>query len=150
MSTKVTVPGGSEPVLLNAATGLPFVVMVKVPAEPTVKVALLALVMVGGAFTVTFVVAVTVAGVVAALVTVRVYVVVTVGEMFADVPLVTGPTPRSTLPVPLPNTAVNVVEFPETIVAEPGVKLVITGAGTTVTVACFVAVAPAVFVTVKV
>jgi hypothetical protein len=147
---KVTVPGGREPVLLNTATGFPVVVTVKVPAEPTVKVALMALVMEGGTFTLTFVVEVTVAGVVAALVTVSVYVVVTVGEMVIGVPLVTAPTPWSTLPVPLPNTAVSVVVFPETIVADPGVKLVITGAGTTVTVACLVTVAPPVFVTVRV
>jgi hypothetical protein len=131
---KVTVPGGREPVLLNTATGFPVVVTVKLPLEPTVKVALLALVIVGGTFTVTFVVAVTVAGVVAVLITVSVYVVVTVGEMFTGVPLMTAPTPWSTLPVPLLNTAVSVVGLPETMVADPGVKLVIVGAGTTVTV----------------
>jgi hypothetical protein len=54
------------------------------------------------------------------------------------------------LPVPLLNTAVRVEELPETIVADPGTKLVITGAGTTVTVASFVTTLPAVFVTVSV
>jgi len=121
-----------------------------VPFDPTVKVVLLAEVKAGGAFTVTFVVAVTVAGVVAAFVTVRVYVVVDVGEILTGVPLVTAPTPLLMLPVPLGNTAVRVVEFPETIVDAPGVKLVITGAGTTVTVACLVTVAPPELVTVRV
>jgi hypothetical protein len=52
--------------------------------------------------------------------------------------------------VPPLNTAVRVVEFPETIVGVPGVKLVIAGAGTTVTVTGLVTVAPAVFITVRV
>jgi hypothetical protein len=105
---------------------------------------------VGGTFTVTNAVAVTVAGVVAALVTVSVYVVVEAGAMVTGVPLVTAPMPLSMLPVPPANTAVRVVELPETMVAAPGVKLVIDGAGTTFTVATLVAVAPAAFVTVKV
>ena len=54
------------------------------------------------------------------------------------------------LPVPPLNTAVKVVEVPAVIVAAAGVKLVITGAATTVTVACLVAIAPAAFVTVSV
>ena len=150
LSWKVTLPGGREPVKFNAATGFPVVLTVNVPFDPTVKVVLLAEVKAGGAFTVTFVVAVTVAGVVAAFVTVRVYVVVDVGEILTGVPLVTAPTPLLMLPVPLGNTAVRVVEFPETIVDAPGVKLVITGAGTTVTVACLVTVAPPELVTVRV
>jgi hypothetical protein len=50
------------------------------------------------------------------------------------------------------NTAVRVVEFPETIVDAAGVKLVMDGAGTTVTVTVDVVVAGVVaeFVTVKV
>jgi len=79
-----------------------------------------------------------------------VYVVVAAGVIVTGVPLVTGPTPLLTLPVPPLNTAVRVVELGETIVASAGVKLVIEGAATTVTVTCLVAVAPAVFVTVKV
>lgn len=68
------------------------------------------------------------------------------------VPLVTAPTPWSTLPVPPVKTAVRVVELPVTIVASPDVKLVIAGAGTTVTVVVSVMVAGvvAVFVTVSV
>jgi hypothetical protein len=56
------------------------------------------------------------------------------------------------LPVPPVNTAVSVVEVPVTIVAAPGVKLVIAGAGTTVTVVVEVVVAgvDAEFVTVSV
>jgi hypothetical protein len=115
-----------------------------------VNVVLLALVNAGGAWTVTVVVAVTVAGVVAAFVTVSVYVVVDVGEILTGVPLVTAPTPLVMLPVPLGNTAVRVVEVPDTIVDNAGVKLVITGAGTTVTVACLVTVTPTVLVTVSV
>jgi hypothetical protein len=60
---------------------------------------------------------------------------VTVGLMFTGVPVVTAPTPWSTLPVPPPNTAVRVVEFPRVMVAAAAVKLVITGAAATVTVA---------------
>ena len=134
----------------RAATGFPVVLTVKVPFEPTVNVALLAVVIAGGTSTVTVVIAVTVAGVVAALVTVNVYVVVDVGETLTGVPLVTAPTPLLTLPVPPVNTAVRVVEFPETMVEAPGVKLVIAGAATTVTVTCLVTVAPAVFMTVRV
>jgi hypothetical protein len=150
LSWKVTLPGGREPVKFNAATGLPVVLTVKVPFEPTMNVVLLALVNAGGAWTVTVVVAVTVAGVVAAFVTVSVYVVVDVGEILTGVPLVTAPTPLLMLPVPLGNTAVRVVEVPDTIVDNAGVKLVITGAGTTVTVACLVTVTPTVLVTVSV
>jgi hypothetical protein len=149
LSWNVTVPG-SAPTAFNDGIGFPVVLTVKVPFEPTVNVVLLALVIAGGTWTVTVVVRVTVAGVVAVFVTVNVYVVVAAGEMFTGVPLVTAPTPLSTLPVPLLNTAVRVVEFPETIVANPGVKLVIVGAGTTVTVACLVTKAPAVLVTVSV
>lgn len=75
---------------------------------------------------------------------------VAVGEMFTGVPLVTAPTPLLTLPVPPLNTAVNVVVFPETIVASAGVKLVIAGAATTVTVAVLVTEAPISFDTVRV
>jgi hypothetical protein len=60
---------------------------------------------------------------------------VVVGDTVTPVPLVTAPTPWSTLPVPLLNTGVSVVELPETIVVGVAVKLVITGAATTVTVA---------------
>lgn len=150
LSTKVTLLGSAPAVFVTAGIGFPVVLTVKVPFEPTVNVALLTVVIVGGASTVTFAVAVTVAGVVAAFVTVSVYVVVDIGEILTGVPLVTAPTPLSMLPVPLANTAVKVVELPETIVEAPGVKLVIDGAGTTVTVACFVTVPPAVFVTVRV
>jgi hypothetical protein len=127
------------------------VVTVNEPGAPTVNVALLALVIVGGTCTVTNAVAVTVAGVVAALVTVSVYVVVEAGAMVTGVPLVTAPMPLSMLPVPPAKTAVRVVELPETMVAEPGVKLVIDGAGTTVTVTVAVVVAGVVapFVTVS-
>ena len=59
----------------------------------------------------------------------------TVGDTETPVPLVTAPTPWSTLPVPLLNVGVRVVEFPETIVSEVAVKLVMEGAATTVTVA---------------
>ena len=77
---------------------------------------------------------------------------VDVGEILTGVPLVTAIAPGLIVPVPPANTAVNVVEFPVTIVAAPGVKLVIAGAGTTVTVAVKVVVAGVVaaFVTVSV
>ena len=75
---------------------------------------------------------------------------VTAGETVTAVPLVTAPTLLLTLPVPPLNTAVKVVEPPTVIIAAAGVKLVIAGAATTVTVTCFVAVVFAAFVTVKV
>lgn len=86
----------------------------------------------------------------AALVTVSVYVVVAVGEMVIGAPLVADPTPLSILPVPRVNTAVSVVEAPEVMVVDPATKLVIVGAGTTVTVAVAVVVSPAVLLTVRV
>ena len=82
--------------------------------------------------------------------TVNVYVVVAVGVTFTAVPLVAVPTLLLTLPVPLAKTAVSVVEVPAVMVRAPGVKLVITGASTTVTVAWAVTDAPAAFVTVSV
>ena len=51
----------------------------------------------------------------AAFVTVSVYVVVVVGETVTCKLLVTGPTPLSTLPVPLAKTAVKVVDAPAVI-----------------------------------
>ena len=77
---------------------------------------------------------------------------VDVGEMLTGAPLVTAPTPWSTLPVPPVNTAVSVVELPVTIVAAAGVKPVIAGAGTTFTVAVKVVIAGVVaeFITVSV
>jgi len=146
------VPGSDPLVIDNVGFGLPVVVTVKLPATLTVNDVVLLLVMVGAEFTVTVAVDVRVAGVLAVFVTVSVYVVVVVGEMVTGVPLVTGPTPWSTLPVPLLNTAVSVVEFPEVIVDDAGVKLVSTGAATTFTVVCDVTVAGmvAAFVTVSV
>jgi hypothetical protein len=55
-----------------------------------------------------------------------------------------------TLAVPPVKTAVNVVDPPAVIVAAAGVKLVMAGAATTVTVTCLVAVVFAAFVTVRV
>lgn len=142
LSVKFT-PVGSAPVLDNAATGLPEVVTVNVELAPTANVTLAPLVIDGGTWTVTDVVAVTVAGVVAVFVTVKVYVVVDVGETVTGVPLVTAPTPLSMLPVPPVKIAVSVVELPVTMVEAAGVKLVIAGSGTTVMIAVRVAVAGA-------
>ncbi len=72
------------------------------------------------------------------------------GDTVTGVPLVTAPTLLSTLPVPLLNVAVKVVEVPAVMIAAAETKPVMAGAGTTVTVTCLVAVAEAVFVTVKV
>jgi hypothetical protein len=151
LSTKVTVLG-NEPTSEREGVGFPVVVTVKLPFAFRIKVAMLALVIAGGAFTVTVVWAVTLAGVVAALVTVRVYVVVAVGEIVTGTPLVITPTPLLTLPVPPLNTAVNVVELPERIGVNAGAKLVIAGPATTFTVAVAVTVAGmvAAFVTVSV
>jgi hypothetical protein len=151
LSVKFT-PVGRAPVLVSAAVGLPVLVTLNVPFDPTANVTVLALVIEGGTCTVTDVVAVTVEGVVAEFETVNVYVVVEVGETLTGVPLVTAPTPLLMLPVPPVNTAVSVVEVPVTMMAAPGVKLVMAGAGTTVTVVVKVAVAGVVaaFVTVSV
>jgi hypothetical protein len=103
------------------------------PPAVIVAAAEVKLVIAGAATTVTVTCFVAVAF--AALVTVRVYVVVVVGETVTGVPLVTAPTPLLTPPVPLLKTAVRVVELPEVIVAAAALKLVATGAGTTVNVA---------------
>jgi len=59
-------------------------------------------------------------------------------------PLVTVPTPWSTVPVPPLKTAVSVVEVPAVIVPAAGVKLVIAGAATTprVKVCCALGAVP--------
>ena len=92
------------------------------------------LVITGAGTTVTMAWAVT--EVPAAFVTVRVYVVVAAGDTLTPVPpLLIAPTLLLTLPVPLLNTAVSFVEVPAVIEAGLGPKLVIVGAGTTVSVA---------------
>jgi hypothetical protein len=63
---------GSGPISVSADAGLPVVVTLNAPFEPTPNVVLVALLIWGGVFTVTVVVAVTDAGVVAELVTVSV------------------------------------------------------------------------------
>jgi hypothetical protein len=76
--------------------------------------------------------------------------VVATGETVTGVPVATAPTPLSTVPVPLLNTPVRVVEVPAVIVAAAETKLVMAGAGTTVTMVCLVTEAPAVLDTVSV
>jgi hypothetical protein len=76
--------------------------------------------------------------------------VVDTGDTATGVLLVAANAPGSTLPVPLLNTPVKVVEVPAVIVAAAETKLVMVGAATTVTVTCLVTVAPAVFDTVRV
>ena len=66
------------------------------------------------------------------------------------VAVVTTPTLLSTAPVPLVKTGVRVVLLPAVMVAAPAVRLVATGAGTTVTVQVATAVLPAALVTVRV
>lgn len=106
------------------------------------------LVIVGAGSTVTVVVWLT--SVPAPLVTVSMYWVVAVGLTGTDVPLVTEMLPGVTTPVPFANTAVRLVLFPLVIVAEVAVKLVIVGAGSTVTVAWEVTAVPAALVTASV
>jgi hypothetical protein len=77
-------------------------------------------------------------------------VVVAVGLTETAVPLVTAMLPGVTMPVPPVNTAVRLELEPAAIVAGLAVKLVITGAGTTVTVAVDVTAVPVVGVTVSV
>jgi len=76
--------------------------------------------------------------------------VFTAGDTDTAVFDVTGPTLLSTLPFPLLNTAVKLVEVPAVMVAAAGTKLVMMGAATTITVADWVAVVPAALVTVNV
>jgi hypothetical protein len=71
----------------------------------------------------------------AALVTVSVYVVVAVGLTLTGVPLVTVILPGVITPVPLANTPVRFELPPDPTVVGLAAKLVIVGAGTTVTVA---------------
>ena len=133
--TVTAVPLVIAPTLLLTLPVPPLKTAVKVVDPPAVIIAAagVKLVIAGAATTVT--VTCLVAVEFAALVTVKVYVVVVVGETLTGVPLVTAPTPLLTLPVPLLNIAVNVVDEPEVIVAAVPVKLVATGAGKIVSVA---------------
>ena len=83
-------------------------------------------------------------------VTVRVKIVVTVGLTLAGVPLVTARLPGVITPVPLAKTAVRLELAPAVMVAGFATKLVIVGAGTTVTVTVWVTAVPLEFVTVMV
>jgi hypothetical protein len=106
------------------------------------------LVMVGGGYTVTVaccVIAVPIEGV-----TVTVYVVVVAGLTLTAVPLVAARLPGVITPVPLANTAVKLELPPAPIIAGVATKLLIVGAGTTVTVAVCVTAAPLEGVTVSV
>ncbi len=76
--------------------------------------------------------------------------VVAAGDTLTATPLVTEIAPGLMTPEPLENTGAREVEVPEEIVVAPAVKLVITGAGTTVTVVCAVTKVPAAVVTVSV
>src|SRR5207237_275173 len=89
-------------------------------------------VMLGGGTTLT--VALANAIVPAALVTVSVYVVVEAGDTVTGVPEVTAPMPLLTLPLPLENTGLSVVELPAVIVVAAAANWLMTGARTTVTV----------------
>jgi hypothetical protein len=60
--------------------------------------------------------------------------VVAAGVTVTGVPLITAPMPLLIVPVPPENTAVSEVELAAVIVLAPAEKLVIAGAGTTVTV----------------
>jgi hypothetical protein len=83
-------------------------------------------------------------------VTVRVYVVVVAGFTLTPVPLVTARLPGVIIPVPLAKTAVRLELPPTVIVAGFATKLLIVGAGTTVTVAVWTIAVPAELVTVRV
>jgi hypothetical protein len=106
------------------------------------------LVIVGAATTVTPTVRMT--EVPAAFVTVKVYVVVTIGETEVGAPLDTAMFPGVITPEPPANTPVRVVDVPAVIGDAAAVKLVIVGAATTVTAAVCVVAVPAAFVTVSV
>jgi hypothetical protein len=72
------------------------------------------------------------------------------GVTWTALPLVAEPTLLSIEPLPPENTPVSVVDFPGVTADAPAVKLVIVGAGTTVTVTVAVIEVPALFVTVSV
>jgi len=77
--------------------------------------------------------------------------VVTVGLTGTEFPLVTEMLPGVMTPVPPANTAVRVVPPPPAVIVDAAdVKLVIVGAGYTVTVACCVIAVPTGGVTVRV
>lgn len=95
----------------------------------------------GAATTVTVALAVIVAP--RGLVTVRVYMVVAPGLTAVGLSLLTAPTPLSILPLPLLKEKDRVAVPPAVMIKGAAVKLVITGAGTTVTVVFEVAVPPA-------
>jgi hypothetical protein len=109
---------------------------VRLALDPELIVAGLAtkLVIVGAGFTVTVTIWV-IAVPPAEGVTVRVYGVVVVGLTLTAVPLVAGRLPGVITPVPPAKTAVRLELPPAVIVAGAATKLVIVGAGFTVTVA---------------
>lgn len=76
--------------------------------------------------------------------------VVEEGLMLTGVPLLTGRLPGEMTPVPPVKTAVSVKVAPASTIAGLAVKLVMDGAGVTVTVAVWVMAAPAGGVTVRV
>jgi hypothetical protein len=76
--------------------------------------------------------------------------VVVVGLTLTAVPLVTETLPGVMTPVPFEKTAVRLELVPDEMVAGLAAKLVITGAGTTVTVTVWVTAVPLVGVTVSV
>ena len=106
------------------------------------------LVITGAAVTVT--VAVWVMAVPTAGVTMRVYVVVVVGLTLTAVPLVTARFPGVMTPAPPEKTAVRLELAPDAMDAGLATKLVITGAGVTVTVVVAVIELPLLGVTVRV
>ena len=65
------------------------------------------------------------------------------GLTLSGVPLVTARLPGAIVPVPLANTAVRLELAPAAMVAGFATKLVIDGAGTTVTVTVWVMAVPA-------
>src|SRR5215471_2223138 len=75
---------------------------------------------------------------------------VATGVIVTGTPLLTGMAPGLIEPVPFEKTAVRAVEAPAEICAAPAVKLVMTGGGTTDTLACAVTKVPAPLVTVSV
>ena len=75
---------------------------------------------------------------------------VVAGLTLAGVPLVTARLPGVITPVPLAKTAVRLELAPAVMVAGFATKLVIVGAGTTVTVTVWVTAVPLEFVTVMV
>jgi hypothetical protein len=123
--TAVPLVAGRLPGVMTPVPPVNVPVSIELPPGEIVMGTAVKLLMLAAGFTVMVTVAVTAAPL--AGVTVSVYVVVAVGLTVTAVPVVAGRLPGVIRPVPPLKTPVRVVLCPSVMVAEPEVKLVITG-----------------------